>query len=65
MLSKSVNITPALLRVNEAASYLAVSERTFWSLLKAQRIPAVRFGKTVRIDRSDLDAFIQTAKGGR
>lgn len=59
----SDNINPALLNVNQAASYLAVSERTIWALLKADRLPAVRFGRVVRIERADIDSFIRAAKG--
>lgn len=58
-------LAPACLRVSEAAAYLAISERTCWTLVKEGKIPAVRFGKVVRIERTDLDAFIQAAKGAR
>ena len=59
------NITPAVFRVAEAAKYLACSERTIWNLIKAEKLPAVRFGKILRIERSDLDAFIAAAKGAK
>jgi len=32
-------------------------------MLKNNRLPAVRFGRTVRIDPADLDNFIRRAKG--
>jgi excisionase family DNA binding protein len=58
-------ITPAVLRVTEAAQYLACSERTIWNLIKSEKIPAVRFGKILRIERADLDDFIAAAKGSK
>lgn len=56
-------ITPAVLRVVEAASYLACSERKVWTLIKDGELPAIRFGRITRVERADLDAFIQQAKG--
>ena len=57
------DITPTLLTAQQAAQFLAVSERTIWNLVKDGRLPAVRFGRILRIDRADLDAFIQACKG--
>ena len=55
-----------LMTVQQAAAYLAVSERTVWNLIKDNRLPAVRFGKKLlRIVQTDLDVFIQAAKGAR
>lgn len=51
------------LTVPEVAAEWGVSERTIWSLVAKKRLPAVRFGRIVRIDRSDLEAFIRRAKG--
>lgn len=62
---KTEPISPAVFRVTEAAKYLACSERTIWNLVKGQKIPAVRFGKILRIERADLDAFIAAAKGAK
>ena len=53
-----------LIKVKDAANYLAISERTLWSLEKEGKIPAVRFGKILRFTIEDLDAFIQTCKSG-
>jgi len=52
-----------LLTVKDAAAYLAISERKLWDMSKAGEIPVVRLGRAVRYDRSDLDSFIQRAKG--
>ncbi len=56
---------PMFLTYKQAGELLQVSDRTVWSLVDRGELPAVRFGRTVRIDRRDLDAFIQRAKGGR
>ena len=53
---------PRLLTYGQAAKELQVSARTVWSLVDDGRLRAVRFGHTVRIDRVDLEAFIETAK---
>ena len=57
-------INPALMTVQQCASYLAVSERSIWTLIRDEKLPAVRFGKKLlRVERCDLDAFIKAAKG--
>lgn len=53
-----------LLTVKEASKYLAISDRTLYSLTVAGRIKAVRIGaRCVRYDIGDLDEFIQKMKG--
>jgi excisionase family DNA binding protein len=56
--------TPPLLTYKQAAKLLQVSDRTVFTLVKTGQLKAVRFGHTVRIDRRDLDDFIQQAKNG-
>jgi excisionase family DNA binding protein len=53
-----------LLKISEAALYLAVSERSVWFLIKDGRLPSIHWGRTRRIDRDDIDAFIQRQKTG-
>jgi excisionase family DNA binding protein len=53
-----------LLRIKEAADYLAISERTLWTLHKEGRIPAIHFRRTTRFDMADLAAFIERCKNG-
>lgn len=60
---KSTIETTRLMTVKNAAAYLAISERKLWDMTKTGEIPAVRLGRAVRYDRSDLDSFIQQAKG--
>jgi len=51
-----------LLTYREAAKVLGVTERTIWTLVNAGSLPAVRFGRSVRIDPADLRGFITRAK---
>jgi excisionase family DNA binding protein len=53
-----------LLTYRQAAEVLGVSERTIWTLVDQKSLPAVRFGRSVRIDPADLRRFIERAKGG-
>lgn len=59
------SVEPMLLTSRQAARMLAISERTLWSLTKDGQIPAVRFGRSVRYDPRDLNAWIQSAKNSR
>lgn len=52
-----------LLTYQQAADVLQVSARTVFTLVKNGGLTATRFGHNVRIDRCDLDAFIEKAKG--
>ncbi len=54
-----------LLRSKEAAIYLGISERKLWTLGRGGEIPRVCFGRTVRYDRVDLDAWIEKSKRRR
>lgn len=55
---------PALMRVPEAASYLAISIRTVNTMIAAKTLPCVRMGKKcVRFRRTDLDRFIEERAG--
>ncbi|MFO0828096.1 MAG: helix-turn-helix domain-containing protein [Phycisphaerales bacterium] len=53
-----------LLTYREAAKVLGVTDRTVWTLVDGGVLPAVRFGRSVRIDPADLRAFIERAKRG-
>ena len=59
-----------LLTYRQAAEVLGVSDRNVWTLVNENMLPAIRFGRSVRIDPADLRAFIERAKrseigGGR
>jgi excisionase family DNA binding protein len=40
----------------QAGKLLGVTERTIWTLVDRGEMPAVRFGRSVRIDPADLRA---------
>ena len=56
---------PRLLKLDEAAHYVALSPRTVWSLGASGELPVVRVGRSARFDRVDLDALIEHKKKGR
>ena len=59
-----ITTNPRLLTSKQASAYLAVCERKLWELTKQRRITAVKIGcRCIRYDVSDLDGFIQAAKG--
>ncbi len=49
---------PLLLRTYEAAQLLQISERKLYYLLKDGAIPAVRFGRSVRVSKSAIAQYI-------
>lgn len=51
-----------LLTYREAGKTLGVTERTIWTLVDQGVLPAVRFGRSVRIDPTDLRHFIDQSK---
>lgn len=56
-----VTVEP-LLTYRGAAAVLGVTDRTVWKLVDQGDLPAVRFGRSVRIDPADLRAFVESAK---
>lgn len=63
-MSDDTTTTPRLLTTRETAKYLAISERTLFSLAATGRIQSVKIGRRcVRYDMADLDEFIRLAKG--
>jgi excisionase family DNA binding protein len=51
----------ALLRVADAAAYLALSRSKTYQLAARGEIPSVRIGGAVRIPRHELDAWLSGA----
>lgn len=52
--------SPLLLKVDDAAQQLGVSERTLWMLIGLGDLPVVRLSKrVVRIRREDVVALIE------
>jgi excisionase family DNA binding protein len=56
---------PLLLNARDAAEALAVSERTLFTLTKAQKVPCVRLGRSVRYSVKDLEDWIAGQTQGR
>ncbi len=50
--------TPTLFSPAEVAEVLAVSTRTVLRWIEQGRLPAIRIGAVVRIQRTDLAAFL-------
>ena len=65
MTQRTSNAAPMLLRANEAARTLALSERKLWELTNRGEIRSVRIGRAVRYDPKDLLAWIETSKNAR
>ncbi|MBE3576916.1 MAG: helix-turn-helix domain-containing protein [Limnochordales bacterium] len=57
-------IKQRLLRIREVAIYLGVSESFVKNAILRGEIPAVRIGRTLRVDKQDLDKIIVTHKKG-
>ena len=51
-------MTAAYLSPTEAAAFLAVSRDSVLRAIKRGDLPALTYGRLVRISRGDLDAFI-------
>ena len=58
------SILEPLLNYKQAGDLLGVTDRTVWKLVNPGQLPAVRVGRSVRIDPRDLRRFIEQAKGG-
>ncbi|WP_013629625.1 helix-turn-helix domain-containing protein [Rubinisphaera brasiliensis] len=53
-----------MLTYKDAASYLALSERTVWRLVKSGELKAAKVGGAVRIDPADLRDYVERSKQG-
>lgn len=51
-----------LLTVEQAAAYLGTGERFVRRLIAQRRIPFIKLGKHVRLERSALDHFIDVGR---
>ena len=54
-----------LLKPKDAATALAVSERTLWELTNRKEIPHVQIGRAVRYDPNDLQEWVRRMKEPR
>ncbi|MGI8574500.1 MAG: helix-turn-helix domain-containing protein [Egibacteraceae bacterium] len=46
----------------EAARYLGITPRTLYRLIDEGQIPAYKFGRVIRLKRSDVGAFIEGSR---
>jgi len=56
---KRPNIEQRFMDVHDTARYLGMSEDALRYKLEARRLPFVKIGKTIRFDRTKLDAFLE------
>jgi excisionase family DNA binding protein len=52
----------ALVTVQEAARYLAVSVSTLYGWVWQRRVPFIKMGRALRFDPADLEAFVEADK---
>jgi excisionase family DNA binding protein len=57
MTQRSKTSQPEILTVEEIATYLKVTERSIYSLLSRQEIPAFKVGGTWRFRIDEIDAW--------
>lgn len=53
---------PRLLTAKQAAGYIGRSEQAVRHMIFQRAIPVVRYGRCVRVDRNDLDRWIESNK---
>ncbi|HWD24369.1 MAG TPA: helix-turn-helix domain-containing protein [Acidimicrobiales bacterium] len=54
--------TPGWISTKDAANYLGVNLRTLYRFIDEGGLPAYKFGRVIRLLRSDLDVFIEHAR---
>ena len=47
---------------NNAAARLGITSRTVYRFIDAGDLPAYKFGRVIRIQRGDVDAFIEASR---
>jgi excisionase family DNA binding protein len=52
----------ALLTARQTAKILNICDRKLWELTNSKQIPHVRFGKAIRYDPHDLQAWLDEKK---
>jgi excisionase family DNA binding protein len=51
-----------LLTIKEACEYLNLSRATIYKLIKEGKLTPIKIGRSTRLDKSDLDAFVESMK---
>lgn len=58
--------SPLLVDAKQAATLLAIGERTLWSLTRAGDVPHVRIGRRILYPMDDLKTWVRAqTKGGQ
>ena len=50
------------LTTKEAARHLGIATATLYRLIDAGELPAYRFGRVIRLQQAEVDAFIEAAR---
>jgi excisionase family DNA binding protein len=53
---------PQWLSTKQAAAYLGIIPRTLYRLIDSGQLPAYRFGRVIRLQRHQIDAFIESVR---
>lgn len=59
MLNNTVHEMEAFLTTEEVLSYLKITPRTIYRLIRCGELPAVRIGRQWRFRRADLDRWLE------
>jgi excisionase family DNA binding protein len=54
---------PLAYTVPEAAAALRISERQVWELLRLGRVESIKIGRSRRIPRAGLNAYVESLRG--
>ncbi len=54
-----IGVEPLLLRADEAAVALGLGRSTIYELLASGKLPAIRFGRAIRVPKAALEAWIR------
>lgn len=53
---------PRWLSTAEASKRLGITPRTLYRLIDGGQLPAYRFGRVIRLQEAEVDAFIQASR---
>lgn len=56
------DLQPQLVRSQDAARFLALSDRKLWELTRSGNVPHIRIGRSLRYDLDDLRRWIEQQK---
>lgn len=53
---------PTWLSTKEAARRLGITSRTLYRLIDSGQVPAYKFGRVIRLQQAEVDAFIERSR---